>query len=492
VKVSEQEIINIDQVRFYKNSLIGEGASGEVHLARHKETSEPYAIKIFKSNIDIKNLKREFKILSSLELEGIVQIYCLNVSNKYLIMEYIEGLSLDRYIQELNDFELFSIAKKIAKIMHEVHKKNIIHRDLKPSNIVLRKEGDPVIVDFGIAKNIDITHQASNIMGTFDYMSPEQLNGKRLFAQSDIYSFGILILELITGKRKKEYISSIKNKSLQYIIKTATSEKISDRFLNMAEVYRSIERAEEALFSTIDAAKLKNQDSSKKFEAVDLPHKKGDEVVYYNAPKKGKRRLEVKIRDITKMVASEDIAFEDFLEQKKNKLRNSIINNSSKEEDVQKTLTPEEFYKISEQATVDIHPQATIDAGELNIDENIDIFQPLQPDKTIDIGEKERGKTIDVLELPGTSKKTYDQIRDVFNVQDPIGTAKDDNINIKDIEKRIEEDKQKELAKRLSRTARFREKAIAEQSRRGKLLYFFVLFVVLLGMTAIILKVLHG
>lgn len=119
-------------------------------------------------------------------------------------MEYVEGITLDKYCKENgeNNYTLYAqLFIKIANALYDIHEHNIVHRDIKPSNILVRKNGEPVIMDFGIAKSVSKDRtptQDNQIVGTLHFMSPEQIRGKKLDGRSDIYSLGVMLYCIIT------------------------------------------------------------------------------------------------------------------------------------------------------------------------------------------------------------------------------------------------------------------------------------------------------
>jgi serine/threonine-protein kinase len=125
-------------------------------------------------------------------------------SDNYITMEFIEGRALDMYLHEGRKFkfsEVVNIAKQTCRALAYAHKQNVVHRDIKPANIIINKEGVIKIMDFGIAKVLeDISKDLTSVSGTPLYMSPEQILGKDVDFQTDLYSFGATLYELVTGR----------------------------------------------------------------------------------------------------------------------------------------------------------------------------------------------------------------------------------------------------------------------------------------------------
>jgi len=207
-------------------SLLGAGGMGEVYRARDTRLDRTVAIKILTQGVadapEVRQrFEREARAVSSLSHPHICVLY--DVGNQdgieYLVMEYLEGETLAARIAKgsLPTAELLRYAAQIADALDKAHRQGIIHRDLKPANVMLTKTGAKLL-DFGLAKDEEIlqgdpgssptmsrplTMQGS-IVGTIQYMSPEQLEGKPADARSDIFSFGAMLYEMATGKKAFE------------------------------------------------------------------------------------------------------------------------------------------------------------------------------------------------------------------------------------------------------------------------------------------------
>jgi len=193
---------------------IGEGAQGIVHLAMDNRLGRKVAIKSLHRNLITNNTQKErfieeARTLSQLNHPSVVILYDYIADNNgfHLIMEFVEGFPLDDLItkvsgpiQELRAIEI--IIQVLEGIKH-IHNKNIIHRDIKPSNIVIDKNDDVKLLDFGIAKNNDgdslRTVVGEGVGGTPMYMSPEHVNGTQITIKSDIYSLGVTLWQMLTG-----------------------------------------------------------------------------------------------------------------------------------------------------------------------------------------------------------------------------------------------------------------------------------------------------
>jgi serine/threonine protein kinase len=201
---------------------LGEGGMGEVWRATDTKLDREVAIKILPDTVaqDVDRLarfEREAKVLASLNNPNIAAIY--GVEQGAIVMELVEGPTLeDRIVQgPMKLDEVLKIAAKMAEGLEYAHEKGIIHRDLKPANVKITPEGTLKILDFGLAKAADpvkasgdpsisptLTLAATSmgvIMGTAAYMSPEQAVGKPLDRRTDIWSFGVVLFEMLTGRR---------------------------------------------------------------------------------------------------------------------------------------------------------------------------------------------------------------------------------------------------------------------------------------------------
>ncbi len=201
--------------------LIGEGGMGKVFLAQHTQLNRKVAIKVLHSHLtysqEFRNrFKTEANLLANLQHPNIVTLHDYIENNNFLalVMEYVQGISLDDYVKQkgyLSDIELLSLFHQVLDAFQFAHENGIIHRDIKPANIILTPDGKIKILDFGIAKiKGSLTHtQTGTQMGTILYMSPEQIKGQKVDTRSDIYSLGVTLFELATGRMPYDPNSSI-------------------------------------------------------------------------------------------------------------------------------------------------------------------------------------------------------------------------------------------------------------------------------------------
>lgn len=208
-------------------SALGAGGMGEVYRARDTRLERTVAIKVLPSHLSSsaerrQRFEREAKAISSLNHPHICALYDIGkeVDTDYLVLEYLEGESLATRLDKgpLPAEPLLRIAVEVADALAAAHRQGVTHRDLKPANIMLTKSGAKLL-DFGLAKpmgaaaSVELTAMATQakplttegmIVGTFQYMAPEQLEGKEADARADIFAFGAVLYEMATGKKAFE------------------------------------------------------------------------------------------------------------------------------------------------------------------------------------------------------------------------------------------------------------------------------------------------
>lgn len=198
-------------------SLLGEGGMGEVYLAEDLSLGREVALKLVRPGFGGANLLRQFqreeRILAALTHPNIARLYGGAVSANgvpYFVMEYVEGERLDSFCEarQLSLRERLQLFRKICGAVSYAHQHLVIHRDLKPANIRVDPEGEPRLLDFGIAKlldddNVMASEQTVTLSGamTPDYASPEQLRGEPMTTATDVYSLGVILFELLTGQK---------------------------------------------------------------------------------------------------------------------------------------------------------------------------------------------------------------------------------------------------------------------------------------------------
>ncbi len=247
-------------------AFIGAGGMGEVWKARDTRLGRIVAIKKVKEQHS-ERFKREAQTIASLNHPYICQIH--DIGPDYLVLEYVEGKPLSIPLPEQ---EAVPLAIKIATALEAAHKKGIIHRDLKPGNIMVTNEGSVKLLDFGLAKlyewdasSSDLptadfpSTQAGAVVGTVAYMSPEQAQGQPTDARSDIFSFGLVLYEMLSGNKafasesplatvaailKDEVPPLPSSPSLEKIIRRCLAKRPAERFQSITEARNALEHTE--------------------------------------------------------------------------------------------------------------------------------------------------------------------------------------------------------------------------------------------------------
>ena len=196
--------------------LLGRGGMGSVYRGRHRETGEMHAVKVLSPNVSHEShfrsrFESEIQALIKLDHPNIVRIlsYGQEEGILFFAMELVEGKSLFQLQKKGQRFdwrEILSIARETARGLRHAHDRGIIHRDLKPGNLMMPiaengEHGQVKITDFGIAKRFGSSHNTGeNVLGTMDFMSPEQAKGQPVTIRSDLYSLGTVMFTLMSGK----------------------------------------------------------------------------------------------------------------------------------------------------------------------------------------------------------------------------------------------------------------------------------------------------
>ena len=258
--------------RYQIIKAIGEGGMANVYLAYDTILDRDVAVKVLRGDLAndekfVRRFQREALSASSLTHPNIVEVYDVGEDHGqyYIVMEYVEGKHLKDLIKKrgkLTLSEVIDIMLQITDGMSVAHDSYIIHRDIKPQNIMILENGLVKIMDFGIAMAMNSTQltQTNSVMGSVHYLPPEQANGKGSTLQSDIYSMGIVMYELLTGKlpykgdnaveialkHLKEPLPSIRDElpnipqSVENIIIKATAKNPKNRYADAREMHNDL------------------------------------------------------------------------------------------------------------------------------------------------------------------------------------------------------------------------------------------------------------
>jgi len=199
--------------RYEVQSILGTGGMGVVLKALDRQLDEVVALKLLKQEVftqdpdALERFKQELKLARRITHRNVVRTYDYSELDTYYVisMEYVKGITLKQLIRQRGMLPVrigLQIGKQICSAVDAAHEKGVVHRDMKPQNILLESTGDVKIMDFGIARVADMKGLTTTgmIMGTPDYMSPEQAQGFSLDARTDIYSTGVVLYEVFTGK----------------------------------------------------------------------------------------------------------------------------------------------------------------------------------------------------------------------------------------------------------------------------------------------------
>lgn len=224
-------------------SVAGAGGMGEVYRARDARLGREVALKILPESLAsdgdrLRRFEQEVKILSALNHPNILTVYDVGETKglHYFIMELLEGRDLRARLTtgELPLRKAIELAIQIAHGLAAAHDRSIVHRDLKPENVYITNDGRVKLLDFGLAKplalnavagsaaTVSISSEAGMVLGTVGYMSPEQVRGSLADQRSDIFSFGVVLYEMISGKRAFSGDSSVE--VMNAILKTDPPE----------------------------------------------------------------------------------------------------------------------------------------------------------------------------------------------------------------------------------------------------------------------------
>ncbi len=205
------DLSNTQLGKYRLQSRLGAGGMGAVYRSQHPQLNIPVAIKIIQGSVTDEarqRFLREAQMAAKLSHPNIVRVFDVDEheGNPYIVMELIEGPSLVEVLQQgrIPLERVLEISIQLAEALDYAHNAGMLHRDLKPANVLLRPNGQLVLVDFGLARmamgDSDQITQSGMIIGTIGYMAPEQLQASKLDHRTDIYAFGVILFQMVTGR----------------------------------------------------------------------------------------------------------------------------------------------------------------------------------------------------------------------------------------------------------------------------------------------------
>ncbi len=275
---------------------IGTGGMSDVYKAKDHKLNRPVAVKVLKQEFSenanfVSKFRAEAQAAAGMMHPNIVNVYDVGEEGgtQYIVMELVEGITLKKYIEKksrLSVKEATSIAIQVSMGIEAAHNNHIIHRDIKPQNIMISRDGKVKVTDFGIAKAVSSNTITSNVMGSVHYTSPEQARGGYSDEKSDIYSLGITLFEMLTGrvpfngettvaiaiKHIQEPMPSPRNYvgdipiSVEQIVLKCTQKSPDRRYQNMQELIDDLKRS--LMTPDIDFVKLNDGDEDGATRAI--------------------------------------------------------------------------------------------------------------------------------------------------------------------------------------------------------------------------------
>lgn len=287
---------------------IGTGGMSDVYRAKDQKLNRFVAVKVLKQEFsENRNFVSKFRVeaqaAAGLMHPNIVNVYDVGEEDgiHYIVMELVEGITLKKYIEKkvrLTTKEAISIAIQVAMGIEAAHNNHIIHRDIKPQNIIISKEGKVKVTDFGIAKAASSNTITSNVMGSVHYTSPEQARGGFSDEKSDIYSMGITMFEMLTGRVPfngdttvaiaikhiqdpmpllRDFVPEVPQ-SVENIVMKCTQKSPDRRYQNMSEMIADLKRSlinPDAVIAQVDTeddiGKTKIMPNSERTASISVP-----------------------------------------------------------------------------------------------------------------------------------------------------------------------------------------------------------------------------
>ena len=285
--------------RFEIIEELGRGSQGVVYLARDQQLERNVAIKTFHNNSDFnaakQSLLKEARSISKLQHPNILTLFEAGEADgqTYLVFEYIDGASLNKFLNYKGKLSIelaLDIMIPILDAVNYAHERGIIHRDLTPSNIIITNSTKPKLMDFGIADVLGRQPTDDSIVGSMQYLSPEQCESKPPAPESDIFSLGLILLELLTGKpvitgdNHFTMINQIVNQEIKIpddiapavneVLKKALNKDISERYHSASDMREDLQNYLNEIRPELTEVNTDDKDSTLQFLLRRMRHKK--------------------------------------------------------------------------------------------------------------------------------------------------------------------------------------------------------------------------
>jgi TolB-like protein len=299
--------------RYEIRSQLGEGGMGEVYLAADMQLGRPVAVKFLPAELMAdeqanKRLRQEARAAATLDHPNICAVYEVSEAEgrSFIVMQYLEGKTLEARIRskllELNDS--IAIATEIADALAEAHSRGIIHRDIKPANIMITSRGQAKVMDFGLARLVagapeseaktqSLLTTPGTILGTVPYMSPEQVKGEKVDVRTDIFSFGVVLYEMLTGRQPfanrsaAETISAILNEEPPTLLRYAPN--LPEELQRIAR--KCLEKDRNLRYQSASEVRVDLQRLKRDTESLAVPVTKPATITEAEAPPTGNKAV---------------------------------------------------------------------------------------------------------------------------------------------------------------------------------------------------------
>ena len=244
---------------------LGRGGMGEVYKVKDTKLDEEVALKVIKAEIaddkrTIKRFRKELKLARKITHKNVCRVFDFHEEEEtpYITMEYVQGESLKDSIRlqgRIPEEKTIGIAQQICKGLSAAHEIGVVHRDLKPQNIMIDAKGNAKVMDFGIAHSLEVegVTQTGMIVGTPNYMSPEQAEGKEADQRSDTYSLGIILYEMVAGKVPFKGDTALSIALMHKTEVPADPRELNDQITESlsAVILKCLEKSQEERFQTV-------------------------------------------------------------------------------------------------------------------------------------------------------------------------------------------------------------------------------------------------